>query len=623
MKRRRTRHTATTLPQHHETDEIDDTEDSPYSAENPPSFRSMLVAMKNILFVYLKHNSHSLRTSVRKARTACCYSVAAALAIAFLLLLVLVRGFFADAISLCTPPPDHDLYKDPMVEYYVHGRGNGHYARSMAVIEALNREGVDVRMFLGRATIWNFFRDFNPPPGVKGETTAVEVNTIRPHLSFFHTLSLTLERIMGDCEVGVHTQKYPMLVITDGDAPGMWRAKLGGIPSVGISHGQIFSICKKPDFIRRDPKLNRAWNRQGEINHRAAWFTSWQIGTDFLELETESPSAVVARPPLRPEVVNMVKMRRQRTFVGHDERVANYLLYGSEEAPFQAGNKTGAAANQLPVKHRKVVVCYFRDHNGAKVIQTLLKAGFDVVLFESGYNKELEGKVNTGHVYGTGWVVGEKDRLRMRKAAGLVPNEQHPTKQVLTTTTTSTNKRRRLEDHSASSSSSSQQRSINTSSGPRLMSITERNLFVPFMAVADGIAASAGSQLLSECMYAKLPLLAFYRSDDDEQVLNVELSRKERVRRPGIPVFGMSLESLQDQTSSTYSVAQTEMQSFVDRVRNSTVSDSYFEQLSHAYQKFNTTEPPLEEPDPFHGMPDAAAIVLEIVRQVQKTGESR
>ena len=672
----------------------------------------MLVAMKNILFLYLKHHSPSLRSALRKIHTVLLWTILLAFGIVFLLLLVLLRGFYRDAVRVCTPrPSDVTAGRPPLVEYYIHGRGNGHYARSMAVIEALNQDGVDVRMFVGRATIWNFFREQQQGEGESstattipatngdpnkhiGTTTAISVNTILPKYSFFHTLSLIMERIMGDCEVGLQTQRYPMLVITDGDMPGMLRAKLGGIPSVGISHGQIFSICKKPNYIRADPHLDRAWNQQGWINKVAAYYTSWQIGTDFLEMETKSNSAVVARPPLRPEVVKMVQMRRTHDFTGLDERVSNWLLYEADEGPMeellllqeqqqeqqqqQGGSSSSnnnnstasttditAAANAAiadrlaALPRRKLVVCYFRDRNGERVIQTLLDAGVDVVLFESGYNKALEGKTTNANVYGTDWVVDEQDRIEVRRQAGLEPNlvVTESSKHTSTAGSSSSSSNKNNKQKKIPLYSRQRRRRLDTSAhshprpstSPRLIRITERNLFVPFMAVADGIAASAGSQLLSECMYAKLPLLAFYRSDDNEQTLNVELARKERTNRPNVPVFGMSLESLRPSSL----LAQTEMESFLEKVQNSTVTEGYYQ---HLEDKTKGTTPgtasgsttgttsggdvtaaaavvapvadtvampvQTEEPDPFHGMQDAAAIVLEIVRKVRNVEET-
>ena len=94
----------------------------------------------------------------------------------------------------------------------------------------------------------------------------------------------------------------------------------------------------------------------------------------------------------------------------------------------------------------------------------------------------------------------------------------------------------------------------------------------------------------------------------------------ERVTRPSIPVFGMSLESLR----ASSLLAQTEMESFLEKAQNSTVSHAYYHHLQHKStgSTIKTPPPATEEPDPFHGMQDAAAIVLEIVRKVQNLGQN-
>ena len=202
---------------------------------------------------------------------------------------------------------------------------------------------------------------------------------------------------------------------------------------------------------------------------------------------------------------------------------------------------------------------------------------------------------------------------------------------------------------------SQHRRLASTDTAPRMIRVADRALFVPFMSVADGIVASAGSQLISECIYANIPLLALYRTDDDEQVLNVELSRQERVMRRKIPVYGASFENFLAAypTKKSYirksnrtvsktpklqpsgaKVARSEFESFVDKVDESIVSDAYFQQMKRTTNEtmsdwhsmtnwHNITEhaDTNTEDDPFHDMPDAAAIILEIIKEVQKDAD--
>ena len=116
--------------------------------------------------------------------------------------------------------------------------------------------------------------------------TAISVTSLTPALSIFETISHIVERIIGDCEVSTSSGNYPNLVIADGDLPGMLRAEFGGIPSVGIAHGQLFRIAQKPDWVESVPHLNDAWNSQGRLNGASSYFSEWQIATHFCFLES-------------------------------------------------------------------------------------------------------------------------------------------------------------------------------------------------------------------------------------------------------------------------------------------------------------------------------------------------
>ena len=622
----------------------------------PPSLMAIGSAMINILSLYIKHNCTWLKKSCRRRRKFLLRSLGALCLFILMWITVLALGFYMDAVRMCTPPPDLNPLERPLVEYYIHGRGNGHYARSMAIIETLNDMGMDVRMFIGRAPIWNFFHQAKPHlGGKKGVTTAIAVTSIQPSLDASATISHILERIMGDCEVAFQTERYPLLVISDGDAPGMLRAYFGGIPSLAISHGQIFNIGKKPDWVLEDKRLNAAWDKQGWLNRKAALFSSWQIGTDFGYLETKHASAIVARPPLRPEVLQMAVSRKHvregnpLMVAEHEiaQRMANLVLYGQEYVDEEVETNVDVNATS----HRKIVLCYFRDHNGENIIDALLQAGFDVLFFETGYNKKFGADPNR---FGVKWIVREEDRIRLREAAqfesgkkGLQTLQQHRRlSQDDESDGLSSNVKNEMEpQHRRLVSSDS------SSTSPRMIRVADRALFVPFMSIADGIVASAGSQLISECIYANVPLLALYRTDDDEQVLNVELSRQERVMRRKIPVYGASFENFQAAYPTKYSyvrrsnrttstapklqpsgakVARSEFESFVDKVDESIVSDAYFKQLQYHtnetmsdwhnatnWHNITTHADTDTEDDPFHGMPDAAAIILEIIKELE------
>jgi hypothetical protein len=407
--------------------------------------------------------------------------------------------------------------------------------------------------------------------------------------------------------------------------PGMLRGKLGGIPSVGISHGQVFSIADKPSWVKEDKRLNKAWEAQSGVNRAAAWFSSWQIGTNFVPLEASSPSAAVARPPLRQEVK---RIRQSRMLLAplttlSDElkrRLLYILQYGADtDSSFASMNITDTPEEDLPP--RKVVLCYFRDRNGKVAADALLEAGFDVILFNSGWTAVHSDKKDP-HEYGSKWIVKEKDRIALRKKAKLEPDDDYI-------------------GGSPQQSATAKHRRLSTTDKPRLIRIVDRSLFVPFMSIADGIASSAGSQLMSECIYTNLHLLALHDAKDNEQLLNVAMSRHSRsTTYPNLAVYGSSLEQfteafdsdlrlhLRSNRTSTKTktrrymsagakVAAAEFRSFVEKVQTSPVSVYYQRHLLQPAAN-QTAAIDTESDDPFRGMLDASGILLEIIKQVQR-----
>jgi hypothetical protein len=660
-------------------------------------------------------------------------------------LLVLVAwlfyDFYADALDVCVPPPssrhpssdfaaflasmegqpymnhsdfgnaNNDFPPRPLVEYYVHGRGIGHYARSVAIVEQLNRAGVDVRMFLTRASVWRAMHEDakiivdseadqeqrrhmegqnHVQPFVKrGKTTAIAITSLTPDQGFFDSLSHTLERISGDCEVSASSGRYPQLVISDGDFPGMLRAELGGIPSVGIAHGQLFSIAQKPKWVEESAQLNGAWEKQGRLNHISSFFTEWQIATHFCFLESRIHSGTVARPPLRPEVLQMAEARNwarqgKRLPISPSDKHQNKstaaldtktprlpqaeriqeLLFSTD---YRLGSTAASNKTSANTTHRKLVICYFRDHNGEHVVKALLDADFDVLLFDTGYTKDM---ANNPYRYGVKLMI--EDQFRDQERQKYIPNENEAI------TDANPLLRRKLSNNFEKTSSSSNVNvhkgtmnnmtftvgghgfEVHTSQkdGPKLIRVMDRSLFVPLMHVADGVASSAGSQLMSECIYSHMPLLAMYREDDSEQRLNVELSHHINAPCHRPLVFGNSFESLTfalrsngtSTAGTTYERNDNHLsigsplktfQDFLREVRTSSVSDTYFRnvQLHGGSRKFagksddrfskdteneiihkGNSNSVLEEEDPFRGLPDAAAIILEIIKQVVQKG---
>lgn len=630
--------------------------------------------------------------------------------IAFLLicLSMAVYGFYKEATQLCTPPPSHHASIDepPLIEYFVHGRGNGHYARSVAIIEKLNDAGIDVRMFIGRATMWRAVHESHissteahgkhgddgkgssedidsSKSKRRGVTTAIAVTSITPAMGIFDTLSHILERIIGDCEVAHQTGRYPTLIVTDGDVPGMLRAWFGAIPSVGISHGQTFAIGRKPQFIKTNARLNAAWNKQQSLNWRAAFLTNWQIGTSFAPMDTRRPSGVIAMSPMRPEAVGMAKERWRRRHLGvngnaikssnwtdgHSTRPPeDYLTKEQREKIHRLLlGRTYNASSERP--RRRLVICYFRDKNGDVMLNALLRSGFDVLLFERGYHKGLmniQGVEKFGHK----WIVHreneKEDELEDMAIEDYWKTMLEGTNAKLLEDGSSKSTNANVEDEKNMRAKVNEERDFDTSENnntnePRIIRVTDMSLFIPLLSIADGVASSAGSQLISECIYSGTPILSLYRNNDNEQMLNVMIYRNliadDKEKDPagiGKVVHGISHDEFSDAfsflavddakkaaqkagdtdlTSETTSKILTreqeflllrdpeakraykEFDDFVDAILRSKVSSSYYEEALVGGQ-IKMEGDIAERHNPFQGMPDVAPVMLEILKEV-------
>mmetsp|Transcript_24076 Transcript_24076/g.52420 ORF Transcript_24076/g.52420 Transcript_24076/m.52420 type:complete len:927 (-) Transcript_24076:16-2796(-) len=695
-----------------------------------PSLRPVLAALWRALLLAILSKSKSIiqyctsvtgKALARKWVRFILYFIGGVVAVFVACIATAAYGFYQEAKELCTPPSeDFVTLHPPLVEYFVHGRGNGHYARSVAIIEKLNDAGIDVRMFIGRATMWRAVHEAHISGGSndgrqryeekvggyektkggklrRGVTTAISVTSITPAMDVFATISHILERVTGDCEVARQTGRYPALVVTDGDIPGMLRSFFGSIPSVGISHGQTFSVGIKPSFVKSNKRLNAAWENQSSLNWRAAFLTNWQIGTSFASMETRRPTGVIARSPMRPEAVGMARERWRRRHIGSRKDVlsssgdgrnvsssvvetAASLATGTAHrflSPEQrskidslllggAKGRTVAPKNQSRL-HRKLVICYFRDKNGDVLQNALLRSGFDVLLFERGYHKGLmniQGVEKFGHK----WIINRdakadeemadmelEDYWRKMLAgtdAKLLEDDAGQQNATVLTTTSATSEQ--WQDNDTADAVPSDE--------PRIIRVTDMSLFIPLLSIADGVASSAGSQLISECIYSGTPILSLYRGNDDEQMLNIMIYRNlianDKEKDPtgvGKVVHGISLEEFAEAFSfltvddaaaqrrghkgSTKSRPESdevspklltkeqeflllrkpearraydEFDQFVDTIVRSKVSSTYYDEVIQGDDPRDASG----WQDPFQGMADAAPVMLEILKEI-------
>ena len=646
------------------------------------------------------------------------------------------------SVSQQPPPETHR----PLIEYYVHGRGNGHTSRSMAIINKLNMAGVDVRLFIGRATIWKQIHDaslhthdndngeyddgsddfdvtsesllaehmakillfpnenienrgesnekkdrhletfFNLPwendismdynltmeskhtnelhsqflfPSGRGTTKAISVTSISPHLSYPSAISHSVERIVGDCEVSRQSLRYPNLIVTDGDIPGMMRAKFGKIPSIAISHGLTFVVAR----TKWKGNLKDAWKRQRTVNFLSSMFSQWHIATNFFPFEVKSDKSVITKAPLRDEILGIAQVRHQR-IQRHAERLSK--------------NET-----MKELKKNKLVLCYFRDKNEQIIVEKLLDFGFDVVVFNS--------LNSSGSHIEKRWKIERQDEQSIANFEDDKMSDEGFIIYSSTTGNSSTNHANEVapgnmtqhQDYQQTESSGKKEnqefhykkllKMLNKESDmPKKIDVSNKDLFVHFMSIADGIVGSGGSQLLSESIYCRIPMLALYRKGDTEQQLNIEMltwrrdsdlkslhkKSKYKDKKYDPPkVFGTShtnfIKALERRENESPDVkretnnpeldqdknsemkenedelihAKAEFDSFVDVVTKSTVSESFYEDIfqfindpyckkSREIQKFEIHPEVVLKNHWMDGMPEPDEVILEILKQV-------
>lgn len=423
---------------------------------------------------------------------------------------------------------------------------------------------------------------------MRGEVTAISVPSLIPGLRLLDVFSLTVQRLLSDCSISMTTGRYPTLVISDGDMPGMLRAKFGSIPSVSLAHGQIFVVAHKPDWVSDDPVLSHAWDIEGKKNRLASWFSDVIIGTNFVDMNISQRNdyGIIARSPVRREILKVGKERQiRKKLIGNSmssdgdvlksgSRInrdtleshlspwhlskINELLLGTHVAKALERVQKAIHKNEittfndptLKLRRRKIVLAYFRDKNGEKIVDFLLKAGFDVLLFErvgsksfasvdgkkSGFgsnrqNKDGQEDIQHLSLHEYWKATAKKYDLSLLDDDNFVTDLKSDLSNSLTYTAKSTEM---LDQEHSTQGDMPLETAVDTLNQlmksdmfqkPRIIHVTDMSLFVPFLTIADGVVSSAGSQLMSESIFCHVSILALHLEDDAEQRLNIEMSK--------------------------------------------------------------------------------------------------
>lgn len=301
------------------------------------------------------------------------------------------------------PPPLTCSAAVAVIAHYVHGRGRGHASRSLPVIERLRAEGHRVVPCAG-----------GDAEEVLG--TDPELRRVAPTLPGPRSLVDVPHRVMED--ITWLRRLRPDLVITDGDAPGIIAARRLGLPTLGLGHDLVFVRSRLP----RGLPTRALWSQRASVA-TVHLLADAAVAVHFLPTEATTPRTWLARP---------------------DRRAAPADAAGLPETPFG--------------------VAYFRDENGAGVLEALAAAGHTVLEFTDALDD------------------GARHDARAEASVDAP-----------------------------------------TSGGRVLRRPRSRSSFAAALARAAFVVGSSGSNLLAEAVMLRRPILACHAPDDTEQELNALL----------------------------------------------------------------------------------------------------
>lgn len=207
------------------------------------------------------------------------------------------------------------------IAYYVHGRGRGHSSRALSVIKKLILRKYKLKIFAGRDAY----------PVLRESFEVASVASIFPHSSVLDFI----KRLIHDYKQLKHIR--PDVLISDGDAPSTWAAKLLSVPVISIGHALVFPYCK------HEIKLS-SWGliKENFKVRMASLWADYKFILHFCTLPTKNQNSIVVKPDL--------------TFDLNPAKQGNYLI------------------------------SYFRDGNGRTVLENLAALGMEIRNFGPAIN---------------------------------------------------------------------------------------------------------------------------------------------------------------------------------------------------------------------------------------------
>ena len=94
---------------------------------------------------------------------------------------------------------------------------------------------------------------------------------------------------------------------------------------------------------------------------------------------------------------------------------------------------------------------------------------------------------------------------------------------------------------------------------------------VPMMGIADGVVSTVGCQLIAECVYAQIPMLALYAKEDGDREINAIMNKELRYKDGRRLAFESSFEALTESE-----ILPQEVQLFMKKVLASNTSASFY-----------------------------------------------